>query len=105
MLGLKPIVKLFDGSFEETMTDINLPPKIAGVLFDCDLYSSYKIGLNSMWPNLVKGGWFYFDEYYSLKFPGARVAIDEFFQDKQDQIEWFHKKRNRDFERHWIIKV
>ena len=105
LLGLEKFVKIIDGPFDETMNNSNLPPKIAGVLFDCDLYSSYKTALERMWPYLVKGGWFYFDEYYSLKFPGARTAINEFFANKSQEIRWFHTKRDRDFERHWVIRV
>jgi len=67
-------------------------PKIAGVLFDCDLYSSNKTALECLWPYFVKRGWFYFAEYYLLKFPGARTAINEFFADKSQEISWFHKK-------------
>ena len=105
LLGLEKSVKIIDGVFTETMNNANIPSKIAGVLFDCDLYSSYKTTLECMWPNLVKGGWFYFDEYYSLKFPGPRTAINEFFADKRQEIEWFYSKRDRDFERHWVIRV
>lgn len=105
LLGLEKFVKIIDGPFAETMNNSNLPPKIAGVLFDCDLYSSYKTALECLWPYLVKGGWFYFDEYYSSKFPRARTAINEFFADKSQEIGWFQTKRERDFERNWIIRV
>jgi len=104
ILDLEDSTKLVDGPFSSTMTNFNLPEKIAGVLFDCDLYESYKITLQMTWPRLVQGGWLFFDEYYSLKFPGARTAVDEFFLDKQDQIEWHKSSRERDFERNWVIK-
>jgi hypothetical protein len=104
LLNLKESTKLVDGPFSVTMINSNLPEKIAGVLFDCDLYESYKVTLHKTWPRLTTGGWLYFDEYYSLKFPGARTAVDEFFIDKLDQIEWHRTRRDRDFERNWIIK-
>ena len=65
-LDLDYSTKLVDGPFSLTMTNVNLPEKIAGVLFDCDLYESYKITLQKTWPRLVQGGWLFFDEYYSL---------------------------------------
>jgi len=104
ILGLGQNTKIVDGPFSETLIEKNLPKKVAGVLFDCDLYESYKLVLDVFWPRLVPGGWFYFDEYYSLKFPGARTAVDEFFADKGNQMIWNHTKRPREFERHWIIK-
>ena len=42
------------------------------------------------------------DEYYSLKFPGAKIACDEFF--KENRIfPKFSKIRQGDFER-WYVK-
>jgi hypothetical protein len=73
-------------------------------LLDCDLYSSYKIALPFIWERLSRGGYVYLDEYYSLKFPGARIACDEFFSLlfekplKAAQIQ-------RDFERWYAIKA
>jgi hypothetical protein len=82
-----------------------IPPEtsiIAGALLDCDLYVSYLKALEFIWPRLSKGGFIYLDEYFSLKFPGARLAVDEFFEGN-NQIEWFHKKEEG-FERWWLIK-
>lgn len=45
----------------------------------------------------------YLDEYYSLKFPGARIACDEFLQDKS--INMIKKKyKGSNFERCYIKK-
>ena len=45
---------------------------------DCDLYQSYKITLPYVFKNLTKGGYIHLDEYFSFKYPGAKIAIDEF---------------------------
>ena len=80
LIGLDNIV-LVDGSFSETMQpNISSPERIMAVLVDCDLYASYQQTLSFVWPRLVPGGIVYLDEYYSLKFPGARVATNEFLR-------------------------
>ena len=45
----------------------------------------------------------YLDEYYSLKFAGARIATNEFFNDKNEKP-IMHKKVKGDFERWSITK-
>jgi hypothetical protein len=75
---------------------------IAGVLLDCDLYVSYWRALEFVWTRLNIGGFIYLDEYFSLKFPGARKATNEFFRDKEN-VEWFHIEIEG-FERWWVIK-
>ena len=77
---------------------------IFSVLIDCDLYQSHLDVLNFVWPKLNRGGYIYFDEYYSLKFAGARIAIDEFFKNKKEKP----KKEinyNSEFERWGITKL
>jgi hypothetical protein len=80
------------------------PARIAGALLDCDLYQSYKDSLSFVWPRLSVGGFIYLDEYFSLKFPGARIATNEFFKDKKSLIDWHHIEDNG-FERWWITKL
>lgn len=70
------------------------------VFLDCDLYLSYKDCLEYF---KNRTDIFIFDEYYSLKYPGARIACDEFVGMNQD---WkFFKKIETDpyFER-WGIR-
>ena len=78
-LGLTNI-RLIDGSFEDTMKKFNPKKGLISGIFDCDLYKSYKICFNFLWPHLNKKGQIYLDEYYSLKFPGAKIACDEFVE-------------------------
>lgn len=82
-LGLDNI-KLIDGDFSHTMSEKSdiKPKKILAGIIDCDLYNSYKTTLKYIYPKLVDNGLLYLDEYYSLKFPGAKIAVDEFSKDK-----------------------
>ena len=102
-LGLDNIV-LVDGDYKETMTKkMHKNIKFMATLVDCDLYESHKIALPFVWDRLVEGGYMYLDEYYSLKFPGARIATDEFFVNKADKPEMYSRK-SMDFERWFVIK-
>jgi hypothetical protein len=79
--------KYFDGTklfFRSGVFSSSLPQfkeEIDILHLDCDLYQSYLDVLNSVYKNVKKGGSVIFDEYYSLKYPGARIAVDEFFKD------------------------
>lgn len=102
-LGLTNL-KLVKGPFEETMT--GSPPvanSIAGAIFDCDLHGSYLTALEYVWPRLSPGGVIYLDEYYSLKFPGARIAVDSFFENIDAQFDHIVDDFNG-FERWWVTK-
>lgn len=64
------------------------PTRIALLHLDCDLYSSYKTCLESLWPRVVKGGITIFDEYRQPNWPGATKAIDEYFEGKGVRIRY-----------------
>lgn len=103
ILGLDNIV-LVDGVYSDTMTSSRkAPEKIMAALMDCDLYGSYMQTYNFVWPRLSQGGMIYLDEYYSLKFPGARIATDEFIQGKRAQLK-MAPQVSGDFERWHIVK-
>ena len=38
---------------------------------------------------VVSGGYILFDEYNNPKFPGARLAVDNFFKKKKEKIKKF----------------
>ena len=98
-------VHLIQGLFEETMNDAQTPPHtIMAALLDCDLYRSYMSALPFVWTRLNKAGYVYLDEYYSLKFAGARIATDEFFENKVEKPE-MHERKLRDFERWYVRKL
>lgn len=101
-LGLNN-VKLIKGPFDKTMITENAPfQKLMAVFVDADLYLSYKTCLPFAWQFLEKGGYISLDEYYSLTFPGARIATDEFFANLKDKPR-MHKLVEGDFER-WHVR-
>lgn len=103
VLGLDNIV-LVEGTFEETMAADRLPElRLAAALLDCDLYDSYRIALPFIWDRLASGGFVFLDEYYSLKFPGARIACDEFFA-AQDARPQRAEPEEREFERWFVVR-
>ncbi|WP_234273257.1 TylF/MycF family methyltransferase [Billgrantia zhangzhouensis] len=102
LLNLDNII-LIDGSFSKTMVDGVGPDVVMSALIDCDLYEGYKISLPYLWERLSPGGYVYLDEYYSLKFPGARIACDEFFSDKTEKP-FKNRSRELEFERWSVIK-
>ncbi len=76
-------ITLVKGYFDKTLD--SFPGKqISLVNLDVDLYDSYKICLEKLYPKLSVGGIITFDEYIreSFAYPGASKAIDEFFSDK-----------------------
>lgn len=103
MLGLDNVV-LVDGPFDQTMVEETGPRKIMCALMDCDLYRSYVTVFRFVWPKLVEGGLVYLDEYYSLKFPGARIATDEFVETHEKaELEQFQSHKG-EFERWGLWK-
>jgi hypothetical protein len=102
LVGLDNIV-LVDGPFSLTMRAATHPTSIFAVLMDCDLYASYWETFQFCWPRLVPGGMIYLDEYFSLKFPGARRATDTFLSDKKGRL-LMAPRRPGDFERWYVLK-
>lgn len=99
--GLDNVV-LVEGAFSDTMIQENMNMKIMAGMLDCDLYHSYHTCFNFIWPQLSDKGIIYLDEYYSLKFPGAKAATDEFFNNKDSKPQK-HPELLGDFER-WFVK-
>lgn len=94
-------VHLVPGRFADTMFGEHM---FMAALLDCDLYLSYKTALPFVWRNLSRGGYIFLDEYYSLKFPGGRIATDEFFAIRLDKP-CRHRIEVGDFERWCVRKV
>ena len=78
-------VLLLKGKFEDSLVDFDQDIDI--LYIDCDLYESYLQCFNMLYKNIVNGGSIIFDEYYSHKYPGARIAVNEFFEDKKGYFE------------------
>lgn len=97
-------LRFVTGPFEETMMPGQGPNgPIAAAILDCDLHGSYLTALEYIWPRLSPGGMIYLDEYYSLKFPGARIAVDSFLEGKQAALKHVTDDFNG-FERWWLLK-
>lgn len=102
-LGIASQIELVEGPFEESMSDNQKPARIVTALIDCDLYESYRVALGYIWKRLVIGGYVFLDEYYSLKFPGARTATDEFCEALSDKPQ-MHLQIPGEFERWFLVK-
>jgi len=96
-----PNVTLVKGAFAKTLPEIKTP--IVILYLDCDLYQSYLDCFTSLYNAVIPGGVIIFDEYYSLKYPGARVAVNEFFNDKNGYFERY--KTPDTFERWCFVKT
>jgi len=101
-------IVLIKGDFKETVPNFfNFPPtskiKISSCNMDCDLYDGYKIILPYVYKFLSKNGFIFLDEYYSLKFPGAKIATDDFCQKNKIKIKKC-KVRDKEFERYYLTK-
>lgn len=77
--GTTSHVEIFAGDFAASLRlPANAERKVADALIDCDLWDGYWVSLDYVWPRLSDGGMVFLDEYYSLKFPGPRFAVDSF---------------------------
>jgi hypothetical protein len=99
---------LIKGNFRETVPIFfdSAPPrkiKISSCNIDCDLYDGYKIILPYVYKFLSRNGYIFLDEYYSLKFPGAKIATDDFCEKNKINIKKC-KVRNGEFERYYLTK-
>ena len=104
ILGLDNIV-LVEGPFSETMRESQAPNKIFCALFDCDLYASYLDTFNFVWPRLNISGLCQLDEYYSLKFPGGRIACAEYLRNMPHHLISSKANPYDEFERWAVVKL
>ena len=93
-------LRLVKGAFADSLKDFDEP--IAVLFLDCDLYRSYIDCLGALYDKVVPGGVVIFDEYYSLKYPGACWAVAEFFADRPGVFEVYHTDEG--FERWCFVK-
>jgi len=83
-LGLQNRVRIQVGDFTLNIGKLIERQTISLVLLDSDLYESYAMTLPVLWKQLSPGGYIYLDEYYSLKFPGPRIAVNNFMNTISD---------------------
>lgn len=77
-----PRCKLVLGNIEETLPKFleeNPGLRISLLHFDVDLYRPTKIGLELLYPLVVKGGVVILDEYGLVPWQGESNAVDEYF--------------------------
>ena len=105
LLGLDNI-QLVEGDFSETVPKFfrNFKGKVFSANIDCDLYDGYKIVLKHLEEPLSKRGYIHLDEYYSLKFPGARIATDEFLENSKLALKSQNSVAPHEFERWYLTK-
>lgn len=97
-------ITLYEGEFSTTFNriqDHNIELMAANI--DCDLYSGYRSSLDFVWPRLSNDGYVHLDEYYSLKFPGAKIAVDEFCARENIQVVK-NRSRSGEFPRYSLRK-
>ena len=97
-------IQIIEGPFEKTVKKFfSKKRNIFACNIDCDLYSGYKTILPYIYRDLSVNGYVHLDEYFSLKYPGARIACDEFFE--QNNIKPLKNKTDdREFERWYFTK-
>lgn len=98
-------VNILQGYFEETISLIT-SANLSGILLDSDLYAGYKVVLGTLSDLVSQGGIVFLDEYYSLKFPGPRIAVNEFLAKNPGvyDLETHHEVATG-FERNWLRKL
>ncbi len=106
ILGLDNIV-FVKGNFDITMSEDNnsvqFQDGIMAAIIDCDLYESYKTVLNFLNNVLSSTGLVYLDEYYSLKFPGAMIATNEFLENNSNFVLEASSPVKTEFKRWYLI--
>lgn len=76
-------IRFYQGIFSDTSGPvINL--QFSFVHIDVDIYKSVLDCCKFFYPRMVKSGIMLFDDYGSLRCPGAKMSVDEFFSDKAE---------------------
>jgi hypothetical protein len=78
--------------------------KVFATNIDCDLYKSYKIILENLCSRL-SGGYVHLDEYYSIKFPGAYTAVNDFIKNNINFKIMKNKTYKWEFNRYYLTRV
>jgi len=79
-------VKFYSGIFPDTAVDELLEKQFSFVHIDADIYKSVLDSCYFFYGRLVPGAIMVFDDYGFESCPGAKLAVDEFFTNKNEQI-------------------
>ena len=94
-------IKFVRGLLPDTLSLYTGTPGFAYI--DLDLYESYLGSLRTLYPRMADGGIILLDEYDSesdlKKWPGAKMAIDEFCREADIKLQTHHTGRK------YIVKV
>lgn len=80
-----PNIVLYKGIFPHTTANI-IDIDFSFVHIDADIYPSVLAACNFFYPRMSPGGIIISDDYGSLSCVGAKIAMDEFFSRKPEQI-------------------
>jgi hypothetical protein len=97
-------VDFYIGEVKTLQMKKELPDKVAGGIIDLDLFESYQAILQWIKGSLISGGLVYLDEYYSIKFPGAFQAVNEFLEENRD-FDLIRFDDGSDFPRYYLQRV
>lgn len=101
---LQKDIELIKGDIVQSVKKIKKNQKYSIVFMDCNLYEPHIAALEHCWKNLSKKGAIFLDDYFSLKYPGARIAINEFCKNKKLKVKKV-KFYPGDFERYYLEKT
>ena len=74
--------------------------KIALLHIDLDLYDGYKYALELFWDQIQSGGIIVFDEFDTVDWPGATLAVKEFLESRNLSEDLIRKLNDK----HYIVK-
>jgi len=88
LIGWSDRITVLKGYFDQTLPRL-AHEKFSVAHLDCDLYESYKVCLQFVYPRMLPGGLIVLDDYKlpANVYPGADRAVDEFFADKREKPE------------------
>lgn len=103
LLGLENTY-LVDGEFDK-LQKFDGEDQFMLAIIDADLYSSYIQCLDFLKTRMALGGLVFLDEYFSLKFPGPRFAVDKFLSENTSfQLEHFSNSYEN-YPRYFLRKI
>jgi len=79
-------VEFYVGVFPETVTEELASKSFCLAHVDVDIYRSVKDAAEFFYPRMSVGGVMVFDDYGGATTPGARIAVDEFLEDKPESL-------------------